>query len=978
LAQAVAQNIWLVAAASISGSGHVSMGPFRRQRGRVLAISAACAVCTIAGILSSRRTDSFLVASPPFSVLSPAAPLRGRSSNHSKPTSFPSFATYGLAGGASLAAMLLLKVAGTRQRMRKIHQECTVLKAEGSGKTRLEDLKAGDKCSGKVTRDASIGVWLDIGAEKDALLPRNQVPRGVKYSPGESIEDLTIFEVTTGATPAERKIRVSTGKMPTEFKEGDTIKGTVARVVDYGIFFNIGGIRDALGPSRMLSDSTKNSKIGDEVQLTVISVEGDKITVSDGTESAPVAETGGTKKLDSLQIGMAVEGTVVSVNPKFGVFFNIGAESDALCFTAQLDKPVDDYKQGDKVTGLKISSINKEKGQVEVTTRPMASTVKVGQKLEGSTVLTITKGGVFFDAGLASDVLATTQMLSKNINDYTRGEVADLIVMQVQGEKVSVSTKSEEEIGTPLASLVRGTSVTGKVVRVDQNVGVFLDIGAAKVALWRMKGLGASLPPKPLEEYAAGEEVTGLIITRVDTAAQTLEVSDPLSLAQAPAEETGMSISNLKVGTKVSGTVSRVMEFGVFVNVGAERDALYPVSQLEKPSSAYKVGDKLDDLRVSEVDPEKRRLGVSMKKNASDYTVGEEVTGKVSKVMPFGLFVDIGASVDVLAPASMLEKSLEEYGQGDELTDLKIASVDVEKNKMSVGQGSSQKGAAGRLSIDDLSVGQKLDGVVRMIREYGAFIDIGLGRRDALMPLAMMGDASVDSFKPNDQIEVYVAQIDEANDRVTISFVEPTDEMKMSRGGGGRQGKDDGGEYGIPFGFCLPDPKRFVSESGRDDLLDAEPMSWRQLGKKYPGVVSFPEKEYEVVISATAMGFGGWKEMTPAYSAWIPIPLHLRKPDAGPPEIPMETIEETFPNNPYETGISPEIHVKYRQPPLNDPNWTFRPLGLPDLKPMPEEVLNARIPEYVPDRKPEAEEGETKKKAAKKFGYIRAENFLMK
>eukprot|EP00930_Biecheleria_cincta_P048910 TRINITY_DN34166_c0_g1_i1.p1 TRINITY_DN34166_c0_g1~~TRINITY_DN34166_c0_g1_i1.p1 ORF type:complete len:955 (-),score=175.92 TRINITY_DN34166_c0_g1_i1:52-2916(-) len=954
------------------------MGPFRRQKGRFLAISAALAVCTIAGILS-RRTDSFLVGPPPFSALPPAAPLHGRSANNSQPTTFSYFATCGLAGGASLAAMVMLKVAGTKQRTRKIHQKCTILKAEGSGKTRLEDLKAGDKCSGKVTRDASIGVWLDIGAEKDALLPRNQVPQGVKYSPGETIEDLTIFEVTTGATPAERKIRVSTGKMPTEFKEGDKIKGTVARVVDYGIFFNIGGIRDALGPSRMLSDSTKKSKTGDEVQLTVISVDGDKITVSDGSETAPApaTEAGGTKKIDSLQIGMEVEGTVVRVNSQFGVFFNIGAESDALCFTAQLDKPVDDYKQGDKVTGLTISNINKEKKQIEVTTRPLASTVKVGQKLEGSTVLRVTKGGVFFDAGLASDVLATPQMLSKNINDYTRGEVADLIVMRVQGEKVTVSTKSEEEIGTPLASLVRGTSVKGKVTSVDPAVGVFLDIGAAKDALWRMKGFGASLPPKPLEEYVAGEEVTGLIITRIDNAAQLLEVSDPLSLAQTPAEETGISISNLKVGTKVSGTVSRVMEFGVFVNIGAERDALYPVSQLEKPSNAYKVGDKLDDLRVSEVDPEKRRLGVSMKKNASDYTVGEEVTGKVSKVMPFGLFVDIGASVDVLAPASMLEKNLEEYSQGDELSDLKIASVDVEKNKMSVGQGSSQRGSAGRLSIDDLSVGQKIDGVVRMTREYGAFVDIGLGRRDALMPLAMMGDRSVDSFKPNDQIEVYVAQIDEANDRVTISFVEPTEEMKMKRGR--VRGKDDGGEYGIPEGFCLPDPKRVVAETGREDTLDPEPISWREMEKKYPGLVSFPEKEYEVYISAAAYGFNCWREMTPASTAWIPIPLHLRKPDAGPPEIPLPDLQD-FPNNPYETGISPEIHVKYRQPPLNDPNWTYRP-GLSELKPMPEEVLRARIPEYVPERKPTPAEGEDapkKKKGAKKFGCIRVDNFMAK
>merc|ERR1712228_152633 len=189
------------------------------------------------------------------------------------------------------------------------------------------------------------------------------------------------------------------------------------------------------------------------------------------------------------------------------------------------------------------------------------------------------------------------------------------------------------------------------------------------------------------------------------------------------------------------------------------------------------------------------------------------------------------------------------------------------------------------------------------------------------------------------------------------------------------RGKDDGGEYGIPDNMCLPDPKRFVSEYGRPEVLDSDPISWREMGKKYPGLVSWPEKEYEYVISARAYGFNCHQEMRPASTASIPIPLHLRKPDAGPPEIPFYDIEDAFPNNPYETGISPEIHVKYRQPPLNDPNWTFRPPGLADLKPMPEEVLNARIPEYVPERKETPAEGEdVPKKAVKKYGYIRVED----
>eukprot|EP00438_Fugacium_kawagutii_P035966 Skav233259 [mRNA] locus=scaffold2371:93162:94887:- [translate_table: standard] len=64
-----------------------------------------------------------------------------------------------------------------------------------------------------------------------------------------------------------------------------------------------------------------------------------------------------------------------------------------------------------------------------------------------------------------------------------------------------------------------------------------------------------------------------------------------------------------------------------------------------------------------QVDPDRQRLGVSMRPGAADFNVGDEV----SKKMPFGLFVDIGACVDALLPAALLEKDMEEYAEGEAL-----------------------------------------------------------------------------------------------------------------------------------------------------------------------------------------------------------------------------------------------------------------------------------------------------------------------
>eukprot|EP00931_Biecheleriopsis_adriatica_P055463 TRINITY_DN327_c0_g1_i1.p1 TRINITY_DN327_c0_g1~~TRINITY_DN327_c0_g1_i1.p1 ORF type:complete len:978 (-),score=231.46 TRINITY_DN327_c0_g1_i1:171-3053(-) len=866
--------------------------------------------------------------------------------------------------GAAAAAALLLTAAGSARRRQTSHSSRTVLQAAS-----LESLNVGDTFDGTVVRDAKIGVYIDIGAEKDALLPRNQVPRGKTYKAGDVIKDLTIFEVQAGDTPATRKIRLTLGKT---FQAGDKVTGKVARAMAYGIFFDIGAARDGLCPSKFLSKPIDDYKVGEEVELTVAQVDGDKVTLSAGGSVDAPSASGSAGSIASLSVGQTVDGIVARVNQEYGIFFNIGMERDALCFTAQLDKPLDEYKEGDKVSNLKISNIDRQKERIEVTTRPLASEAKVGEKIEG-TVVSVTKAGVFFDAGYASDFLAPISLLSKDIKDYSRGEVADLMVVQVDGQRVSVSTKSEEELGTPLSRLVRGAEITGKVQNVEQTMGLFLDIGAQKDALLRCKGVGAIVPPKPLEEYAKGEEVEGLIITKVDLKAQTVEVTlkGAEQLAPTPSGNSN-AMENLKVGQKIDGTVSRVMDFGVFVSVGAERDALYATNQLDKPLSEYKPGDKLEGLNITEVDPVRQRLAVSSKPTAADYEVGQEVTGKVVKIMPFGLFIDFGAAVNGLAPIRLLEKETSEYQVGEELKGLKIAQLDKEQGKILVGQSAgSGRDASGRISIDDLQVGQKVPGVVRMARDYGVFVDIGLGRKDGLMPNAMLPEGKMASeYKSNETIDVWIVKIDPP-DRITLSAVEPNEEI-LSRWSAPSSSTGGGDQGYIPSGRQIPDSKLWAEVINREDFISPEPFPFYEMAKKYPGLIKFPEKEQETIMFA--LGHGGFtgfstsKEMMCAETAWLPIPVHLRKPDAGPPVIPEATIEDLPNYANYEYGIKPEIHVKYRCPPLNDPNWVNRPVDTEYKKPLAWEEVVRRAGPYVPISR---KEGSTDDRVAKGAWKVR-------
>jgi transcriptional accessory protein Tex/SPT6 len=364
---------------------------------------------------------------------------------------------------------------------------------------------------------------------------------------------------------------------------------------------------------------------------------------------------------------------------------------------------------------------------------------------------------------------------------------------------------------------------------------------------------------------------------------------------------------------QVTGKINKVSQFGIFLDVGSTRDALWATSQLPKPASEYKEGEEITGLTVIQCNPEKQQLAVSTKPVASDYNRDDVVSGKVTKILPFGVFVDIGASNDALAPARYLAKEPTEYTEGEEFENWKVLSTDPSQNKISVAETDGSSGsAAGRNSFDDLEVGQKIKGVVRRSTNFGVFVDIAIGRTDALLPGSLMTEGTnPEDFEVNKEIEVYVHNVNASEAKVTLGMEKPEDE------GSRRTYQPDW----IPPGDMLPDLKLHKLD---DYVIDEEPIDYRAWEKKYPGLISFPKDGEKEVYFNVNNGGGHWHghaNMMPSTVHYMPVPMHLRKPDAEPPVIPPPSLDDMEMS--YESGIKPEIHVKYRAPPLNDPNWVW-------------------------------------------------------
>lgn len=142
--------------------------------------------------------------------------------------------------------------------------------------------------------------------------------------------------------------------------------------------------------------------------------------------------------------------------------------------------------------------------------------------------------------------------------------------------------------------------------------------------------------------------------TQEETPVATMDT--PESAPAADAGNGGPVVKLLSVGQALQGTVKRITEFGAFVDIGVGRDGLVHISELSTTRVA-KVSDLLKEgqevtLWIKKLDRDRNRISLTMiepgKRTIRDLQVGEVVEGTVTRILPYGAFIDIGVGRDAL------------------------------------------------------------------------------------------------------------------------------------------------------------------------------------------------------------------------------------------------------------------------------------------------------------------------------------------
>jgi len=242
-------------------------------------------------------------------------------------------------------------------------------------------------------------------------------------------------------------------------------------------------------------------------------------------------------------------------------------------------------------------------------------------------------------------------------------------------------------------TMASGRTIRGPVIEVVKG-GLILDIGlrgflpASLVDLRRVRDL---------QPYI-GQELEAKII-ELDRNRNNVVLSRRAFLEESQSEGRKKFLENLQKGERRKGTVSSIVNFGAFVDLGGV-DGLVHVSELswkhvDHPSEVVAVGQEVE-VEVLDVDLERERVSLSLKATQEDpwkeferkYKAGEVIPGQVTKLVPFGAFVRVAQGIEGLVHISELSHEHIDTPEsvlsvGDEVQ-VKVVDVDVSRRRVSL------------------------------------------------------------------------------------------------------------------------------------------------------------------------------------------------------------------------------------------------------------------------------------------------------
>ncbi len=448
-----------------------------------------------------------------------------------------------------------------------------------------------------------------------------------------------------------------------------------------------------------------------------------------------------------------MEGRVVSISSD-SIFVDIGRKMDGVL-------PVDKFRDASGAVSLRVG----DKLLVSITGTDSEgsytlSTVKVERPRDWSAleraftekrsiagmVTEVVKGGLRVDVG------AKAFMPASRSGARDQAEIEKLVGQEIQCKIIKLDTASEDVVvdrravleeeetrarQQKFAALQEGAVLRG-VVRSLTDFGAFVDLGGVD-GLLHVTDMAWHRISKPADVLAVGDS---LEVKLLKINPDTKRIS--LGLKQLTPDPWTLASEQFQVGQRVSGKVSRLTDFGAFVELAPGVDGLIHVSELswskkiKKPADVLKPGELVEAIILG-VNAAERRIALGLKQALGDpweealqkYAPGTTVEGPVTSLTSFGCFVDLGNGIEGMIHVSDItrEKRLnhprEALSQGQVVRAV-VLELDRERRRVKLGMKQLEPTTADEY-INEHRVGELVSGRIVETGASRARVELGEG-----------------------------------------------------------------------------------------------------------------------------------------------------------------------------------------------------------------------------------------------------------
>jgi len=515
---------------------------------------------------------------------------------------------------------------------------------------KVEALVPGTIVKGKIVGMAGNDVVIELGLKSEGLIETTEFDSPDEIVVGKEFEVLLEeVDAENGLVLSKRKADRIRGweHITTTKKEGDVVKGIVSRRIKGGLLVDI-GVPVFLPASQV--DIRKPGDIsrfiGTEIECKILKIdtENHNIVVSRRKLIEEDRQASKEKLLREIEVGQIRKGIVKNV-ADFGVFVDLGGLDGLLHISdlswgrvahpsevVQLDQEIECMVIGVDRTTEKISLGLKQKQPspwANVETR-----FPVGSRVKG-TVVNIMNYGAFIrlDEGIEGLVHISEMSWTKRVahpSDILQvGQEIDVVVLDVNKEKQEISLGIKQLEANPWTIAGQkypvGTMVTAKVTSLT-NYGAFVEIEPGIDGLIHISDLSWTKKYNhPGECLQKGQEVR-CVVLEVDEDKHRIS----LGIKQLTEDPWVRAIPEKYIpGQIVRGKITKLTNFGVFVELENELEGLLHISELsdqkvESPQDIVKIGDDVE-VKILRVDTDSRKIGLSLRRvqwAAEDQTQG--------------------------------------------------------------------------------------------------------------------------------------------------------------------------------------------------------------------------------------------------------------------------------------------------------------------------------------------------------------------